>query len=509
MDTSDYDVNNQLNGIDENSKSDQDNLQLIVSESECIHNNNNNSKMIPPSAKSSGMSSSIMTTVKPPSNELRSKESYNWLLHLHYVRGEYNYCCEQINRIDCSSEYSWYLKGLISLRDKGNVKEALSFFNHIKSLSNVYYIKAVIRCLLLLGRHTEVSEVIRETGLQMAQNDWQLWLILGNCYLHSGNISLAKDAYQHSLQNANTVEPFLLLAQCHTIEGDTKSAIFVLRRATEISPDSIPVAIRLGQLLMESDMRSKGIEKFIQLNQMTMNLRGNLDLSLAVGSILQETRGDIEGALYKYKLSECYESPSIWNNVALCFAARKKYVAAVSCLKRAIYLNPLDHRINYNLGLISLQLRQFASGFHFFKTSCALAKSSTSNVIFSLLGVCLESLSDDINARQAHITATKNLERMVNFSPIPLINYAVYLYNKDQGECKDMIMELLMTLEQFWLNKKQQQQQGNTNSSNNSSGSLNEFEETFMSTATKLSTLLNINSHMAWARKDEVESVVS
>lgn len=233
MDISDSDINgnNQLIEIDESDKGDQDAIQLIVSENKLIHNSNR--KMIPPSAKSIGVTSSIMTTVKPPSNELRPKETYNWLLHLHYVRGEYNYCCEQINRIDCSSEYSWYLKGLISLRDKGNVKEALTFFNHIKSLSNVYYIKAIIRCLLLLGRHTEVSEVIRETGLQMTQNDWQLWLILGNCYLHSGNIPLAKDAYQHALQNANTVEPFLLLAQCHTIEGDTKSAIFVLRRATE------------------------------------------------------------------------------------------------------------------------------------------------------------------------------------------------------------------------------------------------------------------------------------
>lgn len=183
--------------------------------------------------KPSGSTSIMMTTVKPPSNELRCKQAYNWLLHLHYVRGEYDFCCDQINRIECTSEYSWYLKGLISLRDKGNVKEALGYFNQIKSLSNVYYIKAVIRCLLLLGRHTEVSEVIRETGLRMAPNDWQLWFILGNCYFHSGNIPLAKDAYQHSLQNSNTVEPFLLLAQCHSIEGDSKSAIFVLRRAAE------------------------------------------------------------------------------------------------------------------------------------------------------------------------------------------------------------------------------------------------------------------------------------
>uniref|UniRef100_T1K301 Cohesin loading complex subunit SCC4 homolog n=1 Tax=Tetranychus urticae TaxID=32264 RepID=T1K301_TETUR len=179
----------------------------------------------------------------------------------------------------------------------------------------------------------------------------------------------------------------------------------LLHFIARISPDNIPVAIRLGQLLMESEMKSKGIEKFIQLNQMTIHTRGNLDLSLAVGSILLETRE---------------------RNTLLLLAV---------------------------LSLLSLQLRQFASGFHYFKTACALCKASSANVIFSLLAVSLESLSDDINARQAHITAIRGLEKMTVFSPIPLINYAVYLYNKDKSECKEMIMELLMTLEQFWLNR--------------------------------------------------------
>ena len=39
-----------------------------------------------------------------------------------------------------------------------------------------------------------------------------------------------------------------------------------------IMPDNHSIAIRLGQVMMNSELRPKGIEKFLQLAQMTMNL---------------------------------------------------------------------------------------------------------------------------------------------------------------------------------------------------------------------------------------------
>lgn len=267
--------------------------------------------------------------------ELKSKENFNWLLHLHYVRGEYDLFEKQLDLIKANSSYSWYLRGLIVLRRTGNVKEGLKYFTHITQSTNgpiyhdVSHIKAIARCLLLLGQHNQVCELVRDTGLRLYPNDWQLCHMLGECYLHLGNISSAKDAFQRAIQNSNQltnnhVSPFLLLAQCFTIEGDQKAAISVLRKASEIMPDNHSIAIRLGQILLNSEFRLKGIEKYLQLAQMTTSVHGNLELSLAVGSILQEYRGDIDGALNRYRMCETFESPSIWNNVGLCFAARKK-----------------------------------------------------------------------------------------------------------------------------------------------------------------------------------------
>lgn len=165
--------------------------------------------------------------------EVKCKESYNWLIHLHYIRGEYDLCHQRIKAINITSEYSYYLRGLIALRSKGDVKSALNFFNQILSKNNATFIKAIARCLMIWGKHNVVCDLIQENGLRIAPNDWQLWYILGNSYLHLGNIASAKDAFQHSLQTSNQVDPFLSLALCHSIESDYKSAIFVLRRAAE------------------------------------------------------------------------------------------------------------------------------------------------------------------------------------------------------------------------------------------------------------------------------------
>jgi Bardet-Biedl syndrome 4 protein len=164
--------------------------------------------------------------------EIAPIERYNWLYHIHYVRGEYQQCLNQIEKYSTQSEYSIYLTGIIKLRE-GDAKNALIAFNSLKSINNTTYIKAIARCLMLLGRHQNVCDLIKEVGLKVTPNDWQLWYLFGNALLYMGNIVQAKDAFSNALQTTNQIDPFISLAQCHIAESDYKSAIFVLRRATE------------------------------------------------------------------------------------------------------------------------------------------------------------------------------------------------------------------------------------------------------------------------------------
>lgn len=164
--------------------------------------------------------------------ELLPYERYNWLYHLHFVRNDYQGCVEQMDRLQVESEYCLFLRGLIKLRE-GNAKAALQQFNLLKSINNTTYIKAIARCLLILGKHQNVCDLIREVGLKVSNNDWQLWTLYGYALLFLGATQPAKEAFQSALQNTSQVEPFIALARCQIAEMDYKSAIFVLRRATE------------------------------------------------------------------------------------------------------------------------------------------------------------------------------------------------------------------------------------------------------------------------------------
>jgi hypothetical protein len=50
----------------------------------------------------------------------------------------------------------------------------------------------------------------------------------------------------------------------------------------------------------------------------------------------------------------------------------QRYIAAIACLKRALYLGPFEWVVAYNLGLVHLCTEQAASAFHFLSTAINL-----------------------------------------------------------------------------------------------------------------------------------------
>lgn len=169
---------------------------------------------------------------KAHGKEILPMERYNWLYHAHFVCNDFEDCIVRMDHLNVESEYCLYLKGLIRLR-QGDPKSALQQFNQLKSINNTTYIKAIAQCLLILGKHQNVCDIIKEVGLKVTNNDWQLWTLYGHSLLFMGATAQAKDAFQSALTNCSQVEPFIALAKCHINEYDYKSAIFVLRRAIE------------------------------------------------------------------------------------------------------------------------------------------------------------------------------------------------------------------------------------------------------------------------------------
>ena len=133
-----------------------------------------------------------------------------------------------------------------------------------------------------------------------------------------------------------------------------------------------------------------------------------------------------DAALLKYRVAAIHnpDSSEMWNNIGMCFYGKQKFVAAIACLKKALYLDPFQWIAAFNLGLVHLNQKQYASAFHYFSVAINW-KSDFSNT-YMYLGITLDKLNDFEAACQAF---EKALELQPNDCSI-FLNYAIVIHNR-------------------------------------------------------------------------------
>ena len=91
--------------------------------------------------------------------------------------------------------------------------------------------------------------------------------------------------------------------------------------------------------------------------------------------------------LYRYRVAavQTPNSAQLWNNIGMCFFGKQRFVAAIACLKRALFLDPFEWIISYNLGLVHLNTGQYASAFHYFSTSINLKPDFPSSYMYDTI----------------------------------------------------------------------------------------------------------------------------
>ncbi|XP_061450896.1 Bardet-Biedl syndrome 4 protein isoform X2 [Rhineura floridana] len=367
--------------------------------------------------------------------ELRSLENRNWLIHLYYIRKDYDSCKiaikEQLQETHGMCEYAVYVQALI-FRLEGKIHESLELFQTCAILSprSADNLKQVARSLFLLGKHKAAIEVYNDAA-QHNEKDWEICHNLGVCYMHLKYFNKAKDQLNNALELNQHDLTYMTLGKIHLLEGQTDKAIEVYKKAVEFSPENTELLTTLGLLYLELKVYQKAFEYLG--NALTYD-PSNYKAILAAGSMMQ-THGDFDVALTKYRVVACAvpESPPLWNNIGMCFFGKKKYVAAISCLKRANYLAPFDWKILYNLGLVHLTMQQYASAFHFISAAVHLHPKLAE--LYMLLAVALTNLEDTENARVAYQKASA----MDMCNPLINLNYAILLYN--QGDKKGAVLQ--------------------------------------------------------------------
>jgi len=134
-------------------------------------------------------------------------------------------------------------------------------------------------------------------------------------------------------------------------------------------------------------------------------------------------------ALVKYRVAaiQTPNSAQLWNNIGMCFFGKQRCVAAIACLKRALYLDPFEWIISYNLGLVHLNTGQYASAFHYFSASINLKPDFPSSYMY--LAITLSRLDDFENSCSAY-------EKAIDMESDHLfhLNYCITLLNNDEIE---------------------------------------------------------------------------
>ncbi|KAL5288073.1 BBS4 family protein [Megaselia abdita] len=379
-----------------------------------------------------------LNVVKTPIKyEMDPAGNFDWLLHIYYARQDFSSCealIDQLLDTQLNPEYLYFVRGQIR-RNQEKYYEALKYFQLAINLNskNIENFKEIGKTLYLMGRYEQALEVYREAEELSNRPDNEIFHFIGEILLLSDNPNSrqeAKQYFQKAVEHGKMIDSFKRLAELHRQEKDYSKAVEVLEACLQISPESTEILTEISVLYLKINETQKAFDKL--LNVTDINAGCPLGL-LAFGAILQ-SRGDVDGALAKYKqIHGCdnVETSELWNNVGLCFFKKKKNFVAISCLRKSVWLAPLNYNALYNMSLIYITAKQYASGFHTLAAAISLRKESAE--CYMLLGICLQKLKDNENALLA-FERSSGLVKPNMKSPLVFLNSAIFLYQMGKTE---------------------------------------------------------------------------
>lgn len=241
--------------------------------------------------------------------------------------------------------------------------------------------------------------------------------------MHLKHYDQAEDCFQQANSITKHESTFKQLAKLRVLQGDLKGAIEVFLEALDNTPDNPELMTSIALLQLRLGESAPAYEKL--MTSLRLDPRDGRTI-LAAGSVLQD-HNDPDQALLKYRAAAIAtpNSAQLWNNVGMCFFSKGKHVAALACLKRALYLDPFEWIICFNAGQVYLHTGQYTSAFHHLSAAIALKPDFASG--YGYLGVALARMGDIENSIAAY-------ERSIALEKdyIIILNYAISLANADR-----------------------------------------------------------------------------
>lgn len=363
--------------------------------------------------------------------EIRGNEidSLNFLVHQYFIRNEFDSCIEVLSRYSkfksgFESPYSIIIKGLIA-RSGGHLSESLSLFKDCHALyrytcDTSYILKEIGKTFYLLGKYSDSADIYNNV-LHRNKEDWDCYYHIGLIYLNVKNYKKAEDYMNRALNLNKCKEVLVGYGKIFLKSGNIDQAIDKFDEALRLSPNDSNLMSTLGTLYL----KKKDQEKAINFFNNALDVEKKYSKSIMGLSSINQNSGEFETA-YEL-LSIGYESnPNsayLWNNLGMWYLAKDKKIFASTCLKRALYLAPMEWIISFNLGLVYLKNEQYVTAFVHMNTAANLNKKS--HMVYLYLGIICGELNNDGNAKNCF---EKSLS--IKEDPIVLFNYIVFLLRK-------------------------------------------------------------------------------
>jgi Bardet-Biedl syndrome 4 protein len=355
------------------------------------------------------------------------RERRNWLIHLLYVRQEYNNCLQvieaQLRETEGTCEYALYVKGLLK-RMEGALTESLELLQTAVLISpeNAASRTQLGRALHLLGRHEEAIQVFHEAAsirsVKGLGEDWEIDYHIGLCHLYRRRYDNAIDAFLQSIATQRHDCAYLQLGKAALLAKNYSTALEVYIEAVTVSPSNPDLLAMLGTLYLQQGNAAAAFDYLGRC--LTLNPT-HVDALVAASSIIQDS-GDYDVALTKYRIvvSQQPDSPQVWNNIGACFIGKRNLYAAVACLRKSVFLQSFDWISHYNLGVVFLTMGRYCSALQCLNAAISLHDAYAP--AYMLLGICLGEMKDLPNACRAYNRALAMQDDFLVY-----LNYAVTL----------------------------------------------------------------------------------
>ena len=170
-----------------------------------------------------------MSKAAASSGQKQVREKTNWLIHMLYVRQDYDKCLTTIEEVlkECKgmAEYPIYVKALIK-RQRGEIQESLQLFQAATCLNphNICNLKQVGRSLYLLGKHKAALDVYEEAQ-RIGIDDWEIWHNKGLCNMYLKQYEPAADCFKRANAIQRHDATYMQLGKVFTLQEEYKTAI--------------------------------------------------------------------------------------------------------------------------------------------------------------------------------------------------------------------------------------------------------------------------------------------